>query len=144
MAVDNKLALPIDSFSAGLSHLRMASGNPVLGKTVKPDATWPAGKSSVRVQSGWVRYWANRLARLCVWGRFNVPVGYEDETGFHFGTPDSPRNQNNAGAESCAMATPSSPARQSQTEQAQPIIINLPGLAAGSSPDTPVETSGRG
>jgi hypothetical protein len=82
----------------------MASGNPVLGKTVQPDLPWSADKSSVRVQSGWVRFWAGCLARSRDWGRRKVPVGYEDETGFHFGTRDGREIRNEVRAKVRANA----------------------------------------
>ena len=90
--VDNKLGLSFDTFPVAFSHCGMASGNPVMGKTAQPVAPWPADKNSVRVPFGRARRWAGRLARLRVGNLVNIPVGYEDETGFHYGIPDNPKN----------------------------------------------------
>ena len=92
MCITNGL-YPLTLFPPGSHIPGMASGNSALGKTVQSVAPSPADERFVRVHFGWARRWASRLARLHVWGWFNIPVGYEDETGFHFGVKVEPRNQ---------------------------------------------------
>lgn len=82
--VDNKLSLSVDSFPREFSHSAMPSGDPSLGKTALRESQL-IGEDSGPVLCGRVSRWARRLVRSRILGRVNVPIGYEDETGFHFG-----------------------------------------------------------
>lgn len=55
-------------------------------KDARSDKPPGHGYGAARFKENWLRHWVRAIARVRALVNGLVPVGYEDESGFHYGT----------------------------------------------------------